>query len=138
MTDAAPAKVLDRFLCRLASEVKHQVLVQQPWIWQLMRWLLSALLVQWAKLHIGLLRGTRALPRWSWDRPRDGAMQLTLLAEVLQVGIADLVVLVVALYHYHHQPGHFMRSCPKLKRDMAMRLGMAGCCLGQLQDWYRQ
>ena len=54
-------------------------------------------MVQWVRFHMGLPRGIRAPLLWSWVRPRDRAMQLTPLLEVLQVNMAYVAVLVAAL-----------------------------------------
>ena len=66
---------------------------------QLLHWQWSIRVVRWVRPHVGLPRGTRAPPQWSWVRPRARAKQLTPHVEVLQVDMVGVAVLVVALGH---------------------------------------
>ena len=99
VTDAALAEVLDRFLQELVPEVWRQVLVQQPIDFATAALVVERLGGAMGEVHVGLPQGTRAPPRWIWVRPRVRAKQLTPHAEVLQVNMVGVAVLVVVLVH---------------------------------------
>ena len=129
VTDADPAEVLDRFLRGLAVEVRKQVLVQQP-----AGFAAAALVAERLGSAMGEApRGIAAGPPSHVPMELGQAQGHHQPAYTPRGGFSSRwggrggsaghrgLAGGGRTCHYCGQPGHFMLSCPKLKRDMAAR-----------------